>query len=91
MALAGRDFQAAVELWKPDPGSAGGDIEMLAELLHATVHRGASVSFLLPFSIEEARSFWRGRVLPDIVSGGTRMIVARAGGRIVGTVQLELA
>ena len=67
-----------------------GDLDALAEVLHAAVHDGASVSFVLPFSVEEARGFWRERVLPAVESGGRRMWVARLEGRLVGTVQLIL-
>jgi GNAT superfamily N-acetyltransferase len=64
---------------------------MLADVLHAAVHGGASVSFILPFSIEEAAAFWRDKVLPAVVGGTSRLLVARAGERIVGAVQLDLA
>ncbi len=66
------------------------ELEMLAEVLHACVHGGASVSFILPFSMDEARVFWRERVMPEVVNGSRRVLVARLGGRIVGTVQLGL-
>ena len=36
----------------------------LAELLHASVHAGASVSFVLPYSPDDALAFWRDKVLP---------------------------
>ena len=90
MAPEGETFPFQIEPWAAAPGCLEADLDELAEVLHAAVHAGASVSFVLPFSMEEARAFWRDRVARDIASGGTRMIVARAGGRIVGTVQLEL-
>lgn len=64
---------------------------MLAEVLHAAVHAGASVSFVLPFEMEEARAFWREKVLPGVEAGTRRLLTARRAGRIVGTVQLDLA
>ena len=67
-----------------------GDLNMLAEVLQAVVHGGASVSFFTPFSINEARAFWREKVLPGVQAGTRRVVVARDGGRIVGTVQLQL-
>lgn len=67
------------------------DIEALAEVIRAVVHDGASVSFILPFTHEDARAFWTGNVLPKVASGGRRLLIARSGGRIVGTVQLDLA
>jgi GNAT superfamily N-acetyltransferase len=67
------------------------DIEMLADVLHAAVHGGAGVSFFLPFSQEDAGRFWREKVLPGVLAGTKRVVVARQDGRIVGTVQLDLA
>lgn len=66
------------------------DLEALAGLLHATVQAGASVSFVLPFAMEEAREFWRNKVLPGVRSGGRRVLMARVDGEIAGTVQLLL-
>lgn len=80
-----------VERWSPGPASVAGDMEMLAEVLCACVHAGASVSFVLPFSQNDATAFWRDQVLPAVHSGGRRVLVARLAGRIVGTVQLDLA
>lgn len=67
------------------------DVEMLAEVLHAAVHAGASVSFVLPFELEEARAFWREKVLPGVEAGTRRLLAARRAGRVVGTVQIDLA
>jgi len=60
-------------------------------VLHAAVHAGASVSFVLPFSLDDARAFWRDQVLPRAAAGTRRVLVARVERRIVGTVQLDLA
>lgn len=64
---------------------------MLGEVLHAVVHAGAGVSFFVPFSVEEGRAFFRDEVLPALREGTRRVVVARQGGRIVGTAQLDLA
>jgi orotate phosphoribosyltransferase/ribosomal protein S18 acetylase RimI-like enzyme len=58
--------------------------------LHAVVHDGAGVSFIVPFSVEDARRFWRDRVVPGVRAQTRRVLVARRDGRIVGTVQLDL-
>ena len=88
-----------VEEWHVDdsrPAASDAEIDMLAEILREVVYAGASVSFFTPFSIEQARSFWIDKVLPDVCAGKRRVLVARTGGRdsdderIVGTVQLEL-
>jgi GNAT superfamily N-acetyltransferase len=64
--------------------------EQLAEVLHDCVHGGASVSFMLPFPIEEARAFWRG-VAAGVARGERALIVAEVDGVIRGTAQLVLA
>ena len=69
---------------------ADAEAGMLAEVLHAAVHGGASVSFVLPLSLEAAREFWLAKVLPGVAAGTRRLFVARVDGRIVGTVQLDL-
>jgi GNAT superfamily N-acetyltransferase len=66
------------------------ELEMLAEVLHATVHGGGSVSFVLPFSLDDARGFWREKVMPGVRAGTRRVLVARIEERIVGTVQMDL-
>jgi ribosomal protein S18 acetylase RimI-like enzyme len=66
------------------------EVGMLAGVLHAAVHAGASVSFILPFSPEDARAYWCDKVLPVIRGGTRRVLVARCEGEIVGTVQLDL-
>jgi GNAT superfamily N-acetyltransferase len=66
------------------------ELRMLAGILHAAVHAGASVSFILPFSQDEARAFWQDKVLPVVAGGTRRVLVARDDGEIVGTVQLSL-
>jgi len=81
-----------VEDWRPDRlGSAARrrDLADLAGILHDVVHTGAGVSFVVPFSRREAAAFWRG-VLRGVRAGTRRMLVARAGHRIVGTVQIDL-
>jgi GNAT superfamily N-acetyltransferase len=77
--------------WMPDPPALARDICMLASVLHACVHSGASVSFVLPFSHDDAKSFWQTKVLPAVQSGLCLVLVARGAGQILGTVQLDLA
>ena len=67
------------------------DLHELAELLRAVVYDGAGVSFVVPFSLEEGRAFWTEKVLPGVRAGTRRVLIAREEGRIVGTVQLDLA
>ena len=83
----------SIEDWDPDPPGAAltADLDALSDILHAVVHNGAGVSFVVPFSTDEARTFWTEKVLPGVRSGTKRVLVARQGGRIVGTVQIDLS
>jgi ribosomal protein S18 acetylase RimI-like enzyme len=83
-----------IETWSPAlPGAAllDADLDMLADVLHAVVNDGAGVSFVVPFSMSDARAFWRDTVLPGVRAGTRRVLVTRWDTRIVGTVQLDLA
>jgi GNAT superfamily N-acetyltransferase len=62
-------------------------LEGLAEVLHGCVHAGASVGFVLPFPVAEAREFYAG-LAPSIASGKRVLLAARVEGRIAGTAQL---
>ena len=89
-----RSVAAAIEEWRPDLADAATvarDVDGLAEVLHAVVHGGAGVSFVVPFSLEDARAFWTGAVLPGVIARRRRLLVARLAGRVVGTVQLDPA
>ena len=80
--------------WRPDRSGAAcleQDVDMLGEVLHAVVYTGAGVSFIVPFSLDEARAFWLEKVLPGVRARTRRVLVARLGSRIVGTVHLDLA
>jgi GNAT superfamily N-acetyltransferase len=84
----------AIEEWRPDlatDAAVARDVDMLADVLHAVVHGGAGVSFIVPFSLDDARAFWTGAVVPGVIARRQRLLVARGDGRIVGTVQIEPA
>jgi ribosomal protein S18 acetylase RimI-like enzyme len=73
-----------------DPAEIDAALPALAGILHGCVQAGASVGFVLPFTVEDALGFWQG-LLPAFRSGERRLLVARRDGRIAGTVQLVLA
>jgi hypothetical protein len=54
--------EVVVEIIEIAPAGYANRIEGLTEVLHACVHAGASVNFILPFPPEEARAFWTGKV-----------------------------
>ncbi|PPC75206.1 GNAT family N-acetyltransferase [Pokkaliibacter plantistimulans] len=64
-------------------------LDELADILHACVLDGASVGFVLPFSIEQAKRFWLGQS-QSWRSGGRLLLVARQGQRLVAVVQLGI-
>src|SRR5207244_9564223 len=65
-------------------------LDELAEVLVDAVEEGASLGFVSPFGIDDARSFWLG-IVPDVAEETIILLGARASGVIVGTVQLRLA
>jgi hypothetical protein len=73
----------AITKYQPTPQG----LTELATLLHANVHDGASVSFVLPFTLEDATDWWQTRVLPD---PKRILLVATQNKEIVGSVQLLL-
>ena len=71
-----------IEQLSPDSFAAA--IDELGGMLHAAVHAGASVGFLLPCPLEEAVAFWRNQ-LAAVRAGDKTVLVVRQGGRIAGT------
>jgi ribosomal protein S18 acetylase RimI-like enzyme len=62
----------------------------LGALLHACVHDGASIGFVMPHAQADGEAFWAARVLPGARDGTRIVLVARCRGRVVGTVQLGI-
>jgi hypothetical protein len=61
----------------------------LAALLHACVHDGASIGFVLPHAPRDSERYWSKKVLPQMRQGGLTLLAAQQGERIAGTVQLD--
>lgn len=80
---------ATLELTLLTAEDAAANLPALGELLHACVQGGASVSFVLPYSPDDAEAFWRAKILPALVGGKLALWVARQDGRIAGSVQLD--
>jgi ribosomal protein S18 acetylase RimI-like enzyme len=64
-------------------------LDQLAGVLVDCVEGGASVSFMAPFSHDQALAFFR-KVAGSVAAGDTVLLAARLDGKIVGTVQLGL-
>jgi GNAT superfamily N-acetyltransferase len=66
------------------------DFAALCALLRDAVEGGASVGYLVPVREAEMIEFWQD-IFAEVARGHRVVLVAREAGRIVGTVQLELA
>jgi len=80
---------AKVQIISLDAPVGDSALDQLADVLVDCVEGGASVSFMSPFSRQQALTFFR-KVAGSVVSGDTVLLAARLDGRIVGTVQLGL-
>ncbi|MGR3583634.1 MAG: GNAT family N-acetyltransferase [Pseudooceanicola nanhaiensis] len=78
-----------MEIIEIAPAAYADRIEGLTEVLHACVHAGASVNFILPFPPEEARAFWTGKVARAMEGGKRRLWIAEEDGRVAGCVMLD--
>jgi GNAT superfamily N-acetyltransferase len=77
------------EIVSLDAPVADSALDQLAAVLVDCVEGGASVSFMAPFSHDQARAFFR-KVAGSVAAGDTVLLAAELNGRIVGTVQLGL-
>ena len=65
-------------------------LDGMAEVLHACVHDGANVGFILPFDLKQARAFWVEKIAPGLASGKRIVLIAKLDGQVAGTVQLSI-
>jgi len=82
-----RDVQATISLFTADDITDHG--RELGALLHACVHAGASISFMLPFTADAGEAFWINTVRPAVREGTRVLLVAHNSGLIAGSVQLD--
>jgi GNAT superfamily N-acetyltransferase len=78
-----------VEILLLDAAAAKAAIGELADVLADCVEGGASVNFMLPYSREDAATFFQ-KVIASIERDETVLLAAKLDGRIVGTVQLGI-
>jgi ribosomal protein S18 acetylase RimI-like enzyme len=64
-------------------------LDEFVDMLKLTVDGGASIGWILPFSIEEATRYWYG-VAEQLETGNKILIVAQHDTTIVGAIQLGL-
>ncbi len=77
-------MQEEIAIVALDGAAAHAAVDELAAVLVDCVDGGASVSFMAPLSVDEARQFWR-RTADDVAVGRTALVVARLDGVVVGT------
>ena len=81
---------AGIQIFRLDEDGLTQHLDAIAEILHACVHDGANVGFVLPFDLNQARGFWREKIAPEL-AGNTRIVlVAKVDDQVAGTVQLNL-
>ncbi len=78
-----------MEIHELNADEAAAVLPDLVRMLEECVEGGASIGFVLPLEAGELESYWQG-VVQSLRAGGKRLLVAREGGRIVGSVQLAL-
>lgn len=79
-----------IEIFSLDSDGLLHHLDALAEVLHACVHDGANVGFVLPFDLNHARAFWLQKIEPGLAADTRIVLVAKLDERVAGTVQLNL-
>src|SRR5215468_5280630 len=82
-------MNAKIDIVVLDAAAAKAAKAELAEVLADCVEGGASVSFMLPYSRDDAAAFFD-KVIASVARDETVLVAARLDGRIVGTVQLGI-
>lgn len=72
-----------------DADAIAARLPQLSALLHACVHDGASIGFILPFGPGDSDAFWTGNVMPAVAQGKRLLLVCEFDGAIAGAVQLD--
>jgi GNAT superfamily N-acetyltransferase len=79
-----------IEIRRLDAAELRNELDGLAAVLHDCVAGGASVSYMAPFSHEQAREAFEG-FAAEVARGRRLLLAAFDDGRVVGTVQVILA
>lgn len=64
-------------------------LSALANLLQANVEDGGNVSFILPFSHDEALAFWVDKIKPSLAAKNRILLVAMVDAELAGCVMLD--
>ena len=79
-----------VEIFRLDGDGLAQHLDAIAEILHACVHDGANVGFVMPFDLNQARTFWVQKIAPGVVANMRVVLAAKVDDQVAGTVQLNL-
>jgi GNAT superfamily N-acetyltransferase len=83
-------MESAVAVERLDADAAKRHRDALAAVLVDCVEGGASVSFMAPFSADDARAFFAS-IEPEVAAGTRVLLAAFLDGELVGTVQVAAA
>ncbi|ATU91995.1 GNAT family N-acetyltransferase [Phyllobacterium zundukense] len=81
------DTQTTISIFSAD--DIASHLSELGALLRACVDDGASIGFVLPFSVDDSRAFFSNNVLPAVRLGKRVLLVAYKNDRIAGSGQLD--
>lgn len=79
-----------LSITKLDAAGLDQHLDALADILHTAVQAGASGGFIWPFSQDDARAFFAGKVRDGVARGARVLFAASVDGRVLGTVQLDM-
>jgi ribosomal protein S18 acetylase RimI-like enzyme len=85
-----RGARSGIEIFRLDGDGLAQHLDTIAKILHACVHDGANVGFVLPFGLDRARAFWLKKIAPGVAAETRIVLVARVDNQTAGTVQLNL-
>ncbi len=80
----------AFEIVRLDDAGLRTHLDAIAGVLHACVHDGANVGFILPFDRNQARAYWLEKIAAGVADGKRILLIAKLDNEVAGTVQLGL-
>jgi ribosomal protein S18 acetylase RimI-like enzyme len=79
-----------IDIFRLDGDGLARHLDAIAEILHACVHDGANVGFVMPFDLNQARTFWVQKIAPGVMANMRVVLAAKVDDQVAGTVQLNL-
>jgi hypothetical protein len=66
-----------IEIFRLDGDGLAKHLDAIAEILHACVHDGANVGFVISFDLNQARDFWVQKIAPGLVTKSRVVLAAK--------------